>query len=156
MALRDEVMREKEMPLQEDGQLTKAEQQDLSIAVNLAKNLIDDGGFEVVKSAEKSRDPGQVVGQFLLQLGDQLTEKLSGKVDISPKIMLIEDGWVEQVSDYLQEEYGIPKDVMDRAEIYVGGMAQKMAESQQSGQLQGQAPQQPEAAPPTMPQQGMM
>lgn len=142
--------------------LSKSEAQDLSIMTNLAKNMIDDGGIDVIKSAEQSRDPGQVIGQFLVQLGEQLAEKLSGMVDISPRIMLTPGGWVEQISDYLQDEYGIPKNVMDRAELYVGGMAQQMATSQQSGAAtqEGAAPPQGapapvEQAPPTMPQQGV-
>lgn len=77
-----------------------------------------------------------------MQLGMQLSEKLSGMVDISPRIMLAEGGWVEQVSDYLQEEYGVPKNTMDRAEIYVGTTVQQMPQ-------QGAAPNQ---AQPLMPQ----
>ena len=135
--------------------LTDAEEKDLSIMVNLAKNMIDDDGINVIKSAENSKDQGQVIGQFLFQLGSTLAEKLSGMVDISPRIMLAEGGWVEQISDYLQEEYGVPKNIMDRAEIYVGGMAQQMATSQQAG-AQGQQPPTPvEQAPPTLPQQGV-
>lgn len=142
--------------------LSTAEEQDLSIMVNLAKNMIDDGGVDVIKSAEQSRDPGQVIGQFLVQLGEQLAEKLSGLVDVSPRIMLIPDGWVEQISDYLQEEYGMTKDVMDRAEIYIGTSAQQMADTEDraatpqlpvAAQQGAAAP--VEQAPPTMPQQGV-
>ena len=153
MAIKEQIVEQ-----EEEGVLSKSEQQDLSIAVNLAKNLIDDGGSEVIKSSETSKDQGQVIGQFLFQLGSQIAEKLSGMVTISPRIMLIEGGWVEQVSDYLQEEYGIPKDIMDRAELYIGGMAQEMAASQQGGGApQGAAPAAgPEQAPPTLPQPGGM
>ena len=140
MALKEQLTEQE--PKSTSGQLSDSEEKDLSIMVNLAKNLIDDGGLEVVKSAEQSSDPGQVIGQFLMQLGMQLSEKLSGMVDISPRIMLAEGGWVEQVSDYLQEEYGVPKNTMDRAEIYVGTTVQQMPQ-------QGAAPNQ---AQPLMPQ----
>lgn len=160
MALKDEINKEPENT--DTGKLSDAEEKDLSIMVNLAKNMIDDDGINVIKSAENSKDQGQVIGQFLFQLGSALAEKLSGMVDISPRIMLAEGGWVEQVSDYLQQDYGIPKNVMDRAELYVGGMAQQMATSQQSGAApqEGAAPPQGapapvEQAPPTMPQQGV-
>ena len=156
MAIKEKLMAE-ETP---EGQLTAAEEQDLSIMVNLAKNMIDDGGIEVIKSAEKSKDQGQVIGQFMFQLGSQLAERLSGMVDVSPRIMLIEGGWAEQVSDYLQEEYQIPKNIMDRAELYIGGMAQEMAAAQQGGGAPEGAAPAPEAGPeqqmPPMPMPGGM
>lgn len=143
-----------------EGQLTKAEEQDLTIMVALAQNMIDDSGIDVIKSAEKSKDQGQVIGQFMFQLGSQLAEKLSGMVDVSPRIMLVEGGWAEQVSDYLQEEYQIPKNIMDRAELYIGGMAQEMAAAQQGGGAPaGAAPAQPagpEQQMPPMPMPGGM
>lgn len=147
MAIKDTLEKD-EAP---DEVLSKEEKQHLSIMVNLAKNLIDDGGVQVINAAQKSRDPGQVIGQFMMQLGEQIAEQLAGKVDVSPKILLIEDGWVEQVSDYLQNEYGVSKDVMDRAEIYVGGMAEQQALAEQQG---APAPAQEQQLPagPTMPQ----
>ena len=154
MAIKDELQQEETQDTPENEKLADAEEKDLSIMVNLAKNMIDDEGINVIKSAENSKDQGQVIGQFLFQLGSSLAEKLSGMVDVSPRIMLAHGGWVEQVSDYLQEEYGIPKDVMDRAEMYVGGMAQDMANSQQASAEQ-QAPQQAQPQAPVMPQGGM-
>lgn len=152
MAIKDQLETENEQG-QAGAQLNDSEEKDLSIMVNIAKSMIDDEGIKVIKSAENSKDQGQVIGQFLFQLGSTLAEKLSGTVDISPRIMLAEGGWVEQVSDYLQETYGVPKDVMDRAEIYVAQSAQQMSQAQQ-------APQQGAAAPappaPAMPQQGAM
>lgn len=146
MAIKDQII-EAEAP-ETDDTLNDSEEKDLSIMVNLAKNLIDDEGINIIKQAEKSKDQGQVVGQFLFQLGSQLAEKLSGQVEISPRILLAEGGWVEQVSDYLQEEYGVAKNVMDRAEMYIGGMAQQMANNQKGGQPQPGA----EQAQPAMPQ----
>lgn len=154
MALKEQLPAQE----QEKESLTAEEEQDLSIAVNLAKNMIDDEGINVIKSAETSKDPGQVIGQFLFQMATALKEKLSGMIDLSPRIFLSEGGWVEQVSDYLQEDYGIPKDTMDRAEIYIGGTAQSVGTAALT--QQGQAPQQepvPSAqAQPILPQQGMM
>jgi len=159
MAIKDNLT---EQPEVKQERITDSEEKDLSIMVNLAKNMIDDEGINVIKSAENSKDPGQVIGQFLIQLGGTLIEKLSGMVDISPRILLIEGGWVEQISDYLQEEYGVPKNTMDRAELYVGGTAQQMANAKQQ-QAAGQAAQAPaipqeQTAPqiaPEMPQQGV-
>ena len=135
------------------AQLSNEEEQDLAIAVNMAMDLIDDGGWQVVQQAEQSKDPAVIIGQFLMQLGSQLGEQLP--FPISPRIMLAEGGWVEQVSDYLQEEYDVPKDVMDRAEIFIATNAQQMAQAQQ----QQAAPQQGapmEQAQPMLPQEGMV
>ena len=73
MALEDRMV-EQESP--EDGKLTKDEQDDLAIMLTLSKNLIDDGGYEVIEQAQNSKDPGVVIGQFLMQLSEQLAEQL--------------------------------------------------------------------------------
>lgn len=145
MALKDEVAGtpEGQMP-QNEEKLTDDEEDDLQIMVTLAENMIDDGGWEVIEQAEQSSDAGQVIGQFLMQLGSQLGEMLPENMKPSPRIMFAHGGWVEQVSDYLQEEYDVPKDVMDRAEIFIATAAQQMS--------QGQAAQQ--QAAPVMPAQG--
>lgn len=158
MAIKEQLTQQ---PEQEQGRLTDSEEKDLSIAVNLAKNLIDDAGAEFLETSKTSKDQGEVIGQFLFQMATQLKEKLSGMVELSPRIFMAEGGWIEQVSDYLQEEYGVPKDIMDRAEIYIGGTAQSvgMAElaKQQGGAPQGAMPPAgPEQAPPMMPQQGVV
>ena len=81
---------------------------------------------------------------------EQLAEQLP--FDPSPRILLAPDGWVEKISDFIQEEYNVPKKVMDRAEIFIATSAQQMGQASQQ-----QAPQQgmeAQAAPP-MPQGGM-
>ena len=145
---------EDKMSEMEDQELSKDEQDDLAIMVTLSKNLIDDGGYEIIEQAQNSKDPAVVIGQFLMQLSEQLAEQLP--FDPSPRILLAEDGWVEQISDFLQEEYNVPKKIMDRAEIYMATAAQQMG---QAGQQQQQAPQQGMEAQGTpampMPQGGL-
>lgn len=126
--------------------LAKEEEDQLSIILNLSKNLIDDGGFEVIEQALSSKDPGQIIGQFLFQMIAQMSEKLP--FEPSPNIFFAYGGWVEQISDYLQEEYGVDKAIMDRAEEYIAVAAQQMAQGQQ---VAAQSPQQS-----VMPQQGGM
>lgn len=133
-----------EAPQQES--LTDEEERELDIMVTMAKNLIDDGGYEIVEQAENSKDPGIILGQFLMQLGSQLGEELP--FDVSPRIMFAHGGWVEEISDYLEEEYGVPRKVMDRAEIFIASSAQQMGQQQQ-------APQGQPGVPPT-PQGGMV
>lgn len=133
---------EQEMIENEQNTLSDEEEDELKIMVNLAEDMIDDGGYQVIEQAMNSKDPAQVIGQFILQLGSQLGEQLP--FEISPRIMLAEGGWVEQISDYLQEEYDVPKKIMDRAEIFIGSTAQGMAQQQQ-----------PAPAQPAMPQGGV-
>ena len=144
MALDEQMVQQQEQSL-----LSDEEERDLQISVMLAENLIDEGGWQVIQQAEQSSDPAVVVGQFLLQLGAQLGESLP--FEISPRIMLAEGGWLEQVSDYLQEEYGVPKQVMDRAEIFIASSAQAMAQQQQQAP-QGNPQEQPQPVVP----QGMV
>lgn len=131
-----------------------SEQDDLAIMLTLSKNLIDDGGYEVIEQAQNSKDPGVVIAQFLMQLSEQLAEQLP--FEPSARILLAEDGWVEQISDFLQDDYNVPKKVMDRAEIYMATAAQQMG---QAGQQPQQAPQQgmeAQGAPPMPMAQGGM
>lgn len=139
MALEDEMT---QAP-QEQG-LTDEQEADLSIAVNVAKDLIDQGGFDVIEQALATKDPGQIIGQFLMQMVSQMGEQLPQDVTLDPAIFFAVGGWIEQISDYLQEEYDVPKEVMDRAEIYIGTAAQQMAQ----GQAAQPAPPQPEAPLP--------
>lgn len=139
MALEDEMT---QAP-QEQG-LTDEQEADLSIAVNLAKDLIDQGGFDVIEQALATKDPGQIIGQFLMQMVSQMGEQLPQDVTLDPSIFFAVGGWIEQISDYLQEEYDVPKEVMDRAEIYIGTAAQEMSK----GQAAQPAAPQPEAPLP--------
>lgn len=144
MAL-DEKMEKKEAP-KEGGRLTDDEESDLEIAVMLAEELIDEGGHQILETAKESNDPGQVIGQFLMQMVSQMNEQLPPGVDLSKKIYFAKNGWIEQVSDYIQAEYGIDKKTMDRAEIFIGTAARRMAQGAQ-GQEAGIAPQGAPAAP---------
>ena len=131
---------DEQMAQQGPERLGKEEEDELRVMVNLAMNMIDEGGDQIIDQAMNSKDPGTIIGQFIMQLGSQLGEQLP--FEISPRIMLAEGGWVEQISDYLQEQYDVPKKVMDRAEIFVGSSAQNMAQQQQQQPTpQGAAPQ---------------
>lgn len=129
-------LEEKAVQGQQQGRLTDDEEADLKIMVNLGKNMIDEGGAQVVEQALASKDPGVILGQFLYQLGGQLAEKLP--FDPSPRIMLAQGGFLEQISDYLQEQYDVPKKVADRAEIYIASSAQAQAQQKQAQPAQAQ------------------
>lgn len=141
---------------------------DLKIAVLMAEDMIAKGGYEqvIAPALKSSRDPGQVIGQFLMQLGQQIIEDMPDDMQLTPKILLAQGGWVEQVSDLLQDKYSVKKEIMDKAEIYVASTAQQMAQSRGGNPAQAPMPQEqpapqeqpmeqaPEQAP--MPQQGVM
>ena len=129
-------LEEKAVQGQQQGRLTDDEEADLKIMVNLGKNMIDEGGAQVVEQALASKDPGVILGQFLYQLGGQLAEKLP--FDPSPRIMLARGGWLEQMSDYLQEEYNVPRKDADRAEIYIASSADAQAKQQAQQQQPAQ------------------
>lgn len=116
--------------------LSDEEELDLKIAVLMGENLLQKGGFDVIdKAVSQSSDPSQVIGQFMMQLGQQLMENMPDDIQLSPKILLAKHGWVEQISDYIQSEAHVPKKVMDKAEIYVASTASQMAQAkQQQGQ----------------------
>lgn len=134
------------------------EELDLKIAVMMGERLLQNGGFDVIdRAVASSKDPGQVIGQFIMQMGQQLFENMPEDMKLSPSIMLAEGGWVEQISDYIQEQNDVKKDIMDKAEIYIASTAQQMAQGQQQ-QGDPNAPPVapgPNAAPP-MPEQGGM
>ena len=136
--------------------LSEEEEKDLDIAVMLAENFIDEGGFDVINTAlQESKSPGEVIGQFLMQLVSQMSEQMPREFQLSPRIYLSRGGWVEQISDYLQEEYDVPQDVMDKAEIFIAAQADSMskgAQQQDAGQI---AQQQVAQQAPAMPQGGM-
>lgn len=128
---------------------------DLKIAVLLGMRLLDDGGFDVIdKAVDSSKDPGQVIGQFLMQMGQQMYESMPDDLKFSPEIMLEDNGWLEQISDYIQVELGVDKKVMDKAEIYVANTATQMAQAK-AAPAAAQAAEAPPGAPPAMPQGAM-
>lgn len=146
MALEEKMMAAQQP---QEERLTDDEEQDLEIAVLLGKKLIDQGGAEVLSAAEGSSDPAQVIGQFLVQLGSQLAEQMPEELKPSPKVFLASGGWLEQMSDFIQDEYDISRDIMDRAEVYVASTGQQIAQAQQQ---QGAAP----AGAPPAPMPGGM
>lgn len=149
MAIEQQVMeQEQQAPVEQeaptDSQLSPEEEDDLAIAVSLAQNMIDDGGVQVIQEAmQGSNAPGQVIGDFLMQLAAQMSEGMPQEASLSPRVFLAEGGWVEQISDYLQEQYDVPQDVMDEAEIYIGTQSMSMA----NGAVQEQPPQPAAPAP---------
>lgn len=148
MALEEEMVNQVPEEEMEDDtieaeDMSDEEEQDLRIAVALAEDLIDQGGYEVIEQALKTKDPGVIIGQFIMQMVSQMAESLPEDVTLSPRIFFAYGGFIEQVSDYLQDEYDVSKSVMDRAEKFIGTAAQEIANGQQAQQAQPPVPEQP-------------
>jgi hypothetical protein len=165
MAIEDQLPQEEKAapadPQAQDTRLSEDEEHDLKIAVLMAQDLIDKDGIKIIDQAvEESKDPGQVIGQFLMQMVSQMNEQLPEDVQLSKRIYFAHGGWIEQISDYLQDEYQIPKKIMDRAEMYIASTAKQMSQGAAQQANGGAAPAGaagaqpgPEAMPP-MPQPG--
>lgn len=125
------------------------DEMDLEIGVLLGKRMLEDGGFSIVeKAVESSRDPSQVIGQFLMQMGQEMMENMPDDAKLTPAILLSPGGWLEQISDFIQTELDVKKEIMDKAEVYVASTASQMAQAKQ-GQTDGvQAPAVPVAGAP--------
>lgn len=124
---------------------------DVELAVRMTIKLLRDGGGMkvIVDAIQQSKDPAQVIGQFLAQMAGQLAEQLRDKYDIDPRIFVAQGGWLEKVLDYIEDQLGAPEEFSD--EIYsqvletikaaaMGGNVQPQGGQPQPGQ---------EAASPT-------
>lgn len=151
-ALAQQQLAEEEEDTEEQDTLTDQEEQDLHIAWLMAEQLLEDGGIDVVLQAvDSSGNPAQVVGQFIAQLIMQISEALEGEDQLSPKIYFSENGLVEIIGDYLEDE-GVPEDVVGNAEVVCLSIMQSVAQ----GNQQGMAPTPAPGMPPAMPQPGGM
>ena len=138
-----------EQPAPQLESLNEEEEIDLQTAVLLAERLFEEGGFDVIEQAiETSSDPAQVIGQFLIQMIKQMDEAAPNESKFSKRIYLAKGGWVEQVMDFIIDEFQLDYAVADKAEVYVAETIQQMAKA---GNTAGAAPQ-PGEAPPAMPQ----
>ena len=141
-SLEQEAVNQEEMDDEEEDSregLSDQEEQDLHIAWLLAENLLEQGGIEVVMQAlDSSSNAAQVIGQFLAQLIMQIHESLTGDLALSPRIYFSENGLVEIIGDYLEDE-GVPSEVVDDAEVICLSIMQQVAQnnSNQQNAVQG-------------------
>lgn len=125
--------------------LTDQEEQDLHIAWLIAENMLEKGGIDVVLEAQNSSgNPAQVIGQFIAQLIMQIHEGLTDDLALSPRIYFSENGLVEMIGDYLEDE-GVDTEIVDDAEVTALSIMQSVAQgnsqrtqpAQQGGALGG-------------------
>lgn len=148
MAIEQELEREEE-DTRED--LSDDEEQDLEIALLLGERLLESGGYDVIEQSLQSKDPSQVIGQFFIQLIQQLMEQMPKDAQLSPRIFLADGGFVEQLMDLIIDETGLDRKIADRAEIYIGSTIQQMAQSNAQKEQQAPTGEAPMPTAPVMP-----
>lgn len=133
---------------------SKGKNTDVELAVRMTiKILKDSNGLKVISDAiNQSKDPAQVIGQFLAQIMGQLAEKLNKEYDTDPRIFLSSGGWLEQVLDYIEQELGYPPEFSDQIYGQTLEVIKAAAMSGRNGKQPQQQGQQPQGQQP--PQQG--
>lgn len=108
------------------------------IASMMGMAMLDGGGLDVIdKALKSSREPGQVVGQFLAQMVGQLAEFTQANMDISPEVYLQPDGFLDQILDYIERKLGLPPEFSDQ--VY-GETLEVIKAAAADPQAQGPAP----------------
>jgi hypothetical protein len=89
---------------------------DVEIAVRMGIKLLNEGnGLKVIQDAvNQSKDPGQVIGQFLAQLMAKMAEDLQAKIGLDPKVFLAKKGFLDTILDYIEHKLGLPSDFSDK------------------------------------------
>ncbi len=89
---------------------------DVELMVRLAIKLVKEGnGLKVIADAiNKSQDPARVVGQFLAQLMAKLAEIGRDKYGIDPGIFVAQNGWLDAMLDWIEQQLGYPAEFSDK------------------------------------------
>ena len=145
-SLEQEALQEEEMMEEdEEGVLTADEDRDLHIAWMVVEELMEQGAIDVILDAlDNSASPEQLIGQAIAQMMMQVEEQFTGEDKLSPRIFFAENGLLEIIGDYLEDE-GVPEDVVGKSEMVAFATLQQVG--QQNSAPQQPAPQQPQAAP---------
>lgn len=121
---------------------------DLELVIRMGiKLLTQSKGLEVIKQAlGQSKDPAQVIGQFLATMMGKLAEECRDKLKIDPAIFLRGKGFLDAIINYIEQKLGMPPEFSDQIyaqvlEVVKAG-AQNPNGSQRPPQQEQQAPQQ--------------
>jgi hypothetical protein len=109
----DQVQNERAMKA---GKGAVVDSKDIELAVRMGIKLMTEGhGLDIIRQAvNSSKDPAQVIGQFLAQIMAEMGTKLQQEYAIDPKIFLAKGGWLEHMLDYIETQLGLPKDFSDQ------------------------------------------
>lgn len=89
---------------------------DVEIAVRMGIKMLNEGnGLKIIQDAvNQSKDPGQVIGQFLAQLMAKMAEELHAKVGLDPRVFLAKKGFLDTILDYIEHKLGLPSNFSDK------------------------------------------
>lgn len=139
----------------QQAQKGAGDERDVELAVRMTIKLLRDGGGMklIMDAVQQSKDPAQVIGQFLAQMVGKLAEQLRDKFQIDPSIFLAPGGWLEKVLDFIEKALDMPEEFSDQ--IYDSVLetikaAAKAGDNPQPEQAPPQQGQPPTGAPPMM------
>ena len=148
---------EKEPKQEELKEKTAGEEsvdKDLELVIRMAiKMLTQANGLQLIKqSLDQSKDPAQVIGQFLATMMGKLAEECRDKLKIDPAIFLRGKGFLDAIINYIEQKLGMPPEFSDQIyaqvlEVVKAG-AQNPTGAQRPPQQGQQAPQQAQPAGP--------
>lgn len=132
--------------------------QDVELATRMGVKLLNEAnGIQVIRqSLDQSKDPAQVIGQFLAQMMGTLAEELAAKMQVDPRVFLAKRGFLDNILNYIEKKLGMPEEFSDQIYAQVLETIKAAAFGGQGGSQQ--APQE-QAAPVQAapgPQQGVM
>lgn len=129
--------------------MEQAQTQDPSLAkiMPLVLQLMNKGGWNIVKDALDSQDPAQPLGRFLAEMVMKVATAAQEKgLQLDMKVFLRDGGVVETLLNMMEEHFDMPPEFSD--EIFATLV--KVIEQGLQSQMQGQQAQQgqPQQAPP--------
>lgn len=98
---------------QEEGQEVSGE--DVEIAVRMGVKLLNNGGLEQIQNAiDQSKDPAQVIGQFIAQMIGHMAEQLQAQAGVDPRVFLAKGAFLDHILDYIENKLGYPPEFSDQ------------------------------------------
>lgn len=113
---------------------------DTELAARMCIQMLQEKGLPVLQAAIKSsKDPAQVIGQFIGQMFGMVGEKLS-KMGLDMRVFTKKDGVLTIVLNFIAGRLGLNKQQINQIYVEVMNMLKAGAMGGQGGQGQGQAP----------------
>lgn len=112
----------------------QSDDKDTELATRMCIQMINDKGLPILqKAVQTSKDPAQVIGQFIGQLFGMVAEKLQG-MGVSPKVFLKKPGVLGGVLSFIQQKLHLNDQQVNQIYIEVMNMIKAGAMSGQGGQ----------------------
>lgn len=105
-----------EVPAEGQQPAKKYNPDHVEVAVRMGVKMIrDGGGLKIISEAlNKSKDPAQVIGQFLAQLIGKLAEQLRSEFNIDPGLFVANGGFLDHILDYIEQQLKLPSEFSDQ------------------------------------------